>query len=392
MQINSINQNYSSMNFSGIFGKRDAKKTEHKDQNQDNSTIPVHSASKPSAKTRAVALAVAAMMALSLTACNNGDKTPETVANETAEAMQEMDDLSLLFLSKITPEQMAQFTPEQLIELAQALRVYNIDIGEIGDNSNVQINAQVIDGTFGDGVVISFVNGSEDVAIDDSQVGGENSDVGGTVMEDGTIKYYMIKNGDKGYVPMTKEEATAYLGYEPTVEGDNTSETSSAAENGGETEPEAEAEETGIKPTRASGAPDSGNYWRDEAQTVSSVWSEMTSKDSIVEATSDYASLSNKPFEFAAFLKGEGATARTGEPESELEAQELVYANAEAFQNLYSALEDENILAKYNLSGCGDDIKSYLDGFDKGDFNQDGDYSDDYKYLPNGTENPDKKD
>ena len=52
MQINSINQNYSSMNFSGIFGKRDAKKTEHKDQNQDNSTIPVHSASKPSAKTR----------------------------------------------------------------------------------------------------------------------------------------------------------------------------------------------------------------------------------------------------------------------------------------------------------------------------------------------------
>ena len=166
MQINSINQNYSSMNFSGIFGKRDAKKTEHKDQNQDNSTIPVHSASKPSAKTRAVALAVAAMMALSLTACNNGDKTPETVANETAEAMQEMDDLSLLFLSKITPEQMAQFTPEQLIELAQALRVYNIDIGEIGDNSNVQINAQVIDGTFGDGVVISFVNGSEDVAIE----------------------------------------------------------------------------------------------------------------------------------------------------------------------------------------------------------------------------------
>ena len=211
-------------------------------------------------------------------------------------------------------------------------------------------------------------------------------------MEDGTIKYYMIKNGDKGYVPMTKEEATAYLGYEPTVEGDNTSETSSAAENGGETEPEAEAEETGIKPTRASGAPDSGNYWRDEAQTVSSVWSEMTSKDSIVEATSDYASLSNKPFEFAAFLKGEGETARTGEPESELKAQELVYANAEAFQNLYSALKDENILAKYNLSGCGEDIKSYLDGFDKGDFNQDGDYSDDYKYLPDGTENPDKKD
>ena len=212
------------------------------------------------------------------------------------------------------------------------------------------------------------------------------------LIQDGTIKYYMIKNGDKGYVPMTKEEATAYLGYEPTVEGDNTSETSSAAENGGETEPEAEAEETGIKPTRASGAPDSGNYWRDEAQTVSSVWSEMTSKDSIVEATSDYASLSNKPFEFAAFLKGEGETARTGEPESELEAQELVYANAEAFQNLYSALKAENILAKYNLSGCGEDIKSYLDGFDKGDFNQDGDYSDDYKYLPNGTENPDKKD
>ena len=391
MQINSINQNYSSMNFSGIFSKRNTVKTEDNDQKQNNSTIPVYSP-KSSAKTRAVAIAVAAMMALSLTACNNGDKTPETVANETAEAMQEMDDLSLLFLSKITPEQMAQFTPEQLIELAQALRVYNIDIGEIGDNSNVQINAQVIDGTFGDGVVISFVNGSEDVAIDDSQVGGENSDVGGTVMEDGTIKYYMIKNGDKGYVPMTKEEATAYLGYEPTVEGDNTSETSSAAENGGETEPEAEAEETGIKPTRASGAPDSGNYWRDEAQTVSSVWSEMTSKDSIVEATSDYASLSNKPFEFAAFLKGEGETARTGEPESELEAQELVYANAEAFQNLYSALKDENILAKYNLSGCGEDIKSYLDGFDKGDFNQDGDYSDDYKYLPDGAENPDKKD
>ena len=391
MQVNSINQNYSSMNFSGIFSKRNTVKTEDNDQKQNNSTIPVYSP-KSSAKTRAVAIAVAAMMALSLTACNNGDKTPETVANETAEAMQEMDDLSLLFLSKITPEQMAQFTPEQLIELAQALRVYNIDIGEIGDNSNVQINAQVIDGTFGDGVVISFVNGSEDVAIDDSQVGGENSDIGGTVMEDGTIKYYMIKNGDKGYVPMTKEEATAYLGYEPTVEGDNTSETSSAAENGGETEPEAEAEETGIKPTRASGAPDSGNYWRDEAQTVSSVWSEMTSKDSIVEATSDYASLSNKPFEFAAFLKGEGETARTGEPESELEAQELVYANAEAFQNLYSALKDENILAKYNLSGCGEDIKSYLDGFDKGDFNQDGDYSDDYKYLPNGTENPDKKD
>lgn len=391
MQVNSINQNYSSMNFSGIFSKRNTVKTEDNDQKQNNSTIPVYSP-KSSAKTRAVALAVAAMMALSLTACNNGDKTPETVANETAEAMQEMDDLSLLFLSKITPEQMAQFTPEQLIELAQALRVYNIDIGEIGDNSNVQINAQVIDGTFGDGVVISFVNGSEDVAIDDSQVGGENSDVGGTVMEDGTIKYYMIKNGDKGYVPMTKEEATAYLGYEPTVEGDNTSETSSAAENGGETEPEAEAEETGIKPTRASGAPDSGNYWRDEAQTVSSVWSEMTSKDSIVEATSDYASLSNKPFEFAAFLKGEGETARTGEPESELEAQELVYANAEAFQNLYSALKDENILAKYNLSGCGEDIKSYLDGFDKGDFNQDGDYSDDYKYLPDGIENPDKKD
>ncbi len=391
MQVNSINQNYSSMNFSGIFSKRNTVKTEDNDQKQNNSTIPVYSP-KSSAKTRAVAIAVAAMMALSLTACNNGDKTPETVANETAEAMQEMDDLSLLFLSKITPEQMAQFTPEQLIELAQALRVYNIDIGEIGDNSNVQINAQVIDGTFGDGVVISFVNGSEDVAIDDSQVGGENSDVGGTVMEDGTIKYYMIKNGDKGYVPMTKEEATAYLGYEPTVEGDNTSKTSSAAENGGETEPEAEAEETGIKPTRASGAPDSGNYWRDEAQTVSSVWSEMTSKDSIVEATSDYASLSNKPFEFAAFLKGEGETARTGEPESELKAQELVYANAEAFQNLYSALKDENILAKYNLSGCGEDIKSYLDGFDKGDFNQDGDYSDDYKYLPDGTENPDKKD
>ena len=390
MQVNSINQNYSSMNFSGIFSKRNTVKTEDNNQKQDNSTIPVYSP-KSSAKTRAVAIAVAAMMALSLTACNGGnnDKTPEEVTEETIEAVQEMDDLSLLFLSKITPEQMAQFTPEQLIELAQALRVYNIDIGEIGDNSNVQINAQVIDGTFGDGVVISFVNGSDDVAIDDSQVGGENSDVGGTVMEDGTIKYYMIKNGDKGYVPMTKEEATAYLGYEPTVEGDNTSATSSAAEDESGAEPA--ANETGTKPTRASGAPDSGNYWRDEAKTVSDTWSEMTSKDSIVEATANYASLSNKPFEFAAFLKGEGNTAKTGEPETELEAQELVYGNAEAFQNLYAALNDENILAKYNLSGCGEDIKSYLDGFDKGDFNQDGDYSDDYKYLPDGTENPDKK-
>ena len=218
MQVNSINQNYSSMNFSGIFSKRNTVKTEDNNQKQNNSTIPVYSP-KSSAKTRAVAIAVAAMMALSLTACNGGnDKTPEEVTEETIEAVQEMDDLSLLFLSKITPEQMAQFTPEQLIELA--LRVYNIDIGEIGDNSNVQINAQVIDGTFGDGVVISFVNGSDDVAIDDSQVGGENSDVGGTVMEDGTIKYYMIKNGDKGYVPMTKEEATAYLGYEPTVDAE----------------------------------------------------------------------------------------------------------------------------------------------------------------------------
>ena len=378
MQLSSINSSYSSIsNFTGIVGRQNSKPTKCEDSNYENLTIPIHSASRSSAKTRAVAIAVAAMMALSLTACSNDENIPpESVVDETVDAMQGMDDLSLLFLSKITPEQMAQFTPEQLIELAQALRAYNINIGEIGDNSNVQINAQVIDGTFGDGVVISFVNGSENVAIDDSQIG-ENSDIGGTVIEDDVIKYYMIKNGDRGYVPMTKEEATAYLGYEPTVDGESVILDSSSSK----TEDEVEVI------TQSADAPDSGNYWRDEAQTVSNAWSEMTSKDSIVSATENYTSLSSRPFEFAAFLKGEGATARTGAPETELDAQELVYDNAEAFQNLYTALDDEDILAKYNLAGCGDDIASYLDGFDKGDFRQDGNYLDDYKYLSDGTIN-----
>lgn len=384
MQLNSISSNYPAMNFAGIFNRKNPKNIEYKEQNQENSTIPVHSANKSSARTRAVAIAVAAMMALSLTACNNNDKSPETVADETVEAVQKMDELSLLFLSKISPEQMAQFTPEQLIELAQALRVYNIDIGEIGDNSNVQINAQVIDGTFGDGVVISFVNGSEDVAIDDSQIE-SNDAVGGTVMEDGSIKYYMIKNGDNGYVPMTKEEATAYLGYEPTVENQSKDDESSSSENNAVQETKDNEQVT----KRVKNAPDSGKYWQGEAKIVSDAWDDMTSKDSIIKATEDYSSLSNKPFEFAAFLKGEGDTARTGNPNNELDAQELVYDNAEAFQNLYAALDDENILAKYNLSGCGTDIKEYLNSFDKGEFKQDGDYTDDYEYLPDGSKNSD---
>ena len=209
MQINGINSTQSAANFKGIFNRRKKQESSSYNTNpQDANDSFVRQSEEggrkkskfASIKARATAVVMAALMAISPVQVKAADNKPEegtTQATATAEAT---DPTTSEFLSKISDEQWAEFTSEELLDMADAINggSQDIDLDKIGDGSNVQINSGDIDAEFGDDATLAWINGSENIAIDDSDVydiygTGSSADCEDT---DGEDKNIQINEGD----------------------------------------------------------------------------------------------------------------------------------------------------------------------------------------------------